>query len=119
MIASDGHLRLIDFGLSKILDKGERTNSVVGSPEYIAPEVLMKGGYGFEVDFWALGVLVYELLTGRTPFKSESSYETYDKIKNCDYSFSKSFDPIARDLIRGLLCQNPASRFKAADLRGH
>lgn len=63
MICETGHLKLIDFGLSKIMNQ-DRTFTVCGSPEYMAPEVLTKQGYGYSVDFWALGVLIYELYCG-------------------------------------------------------
>jgi serine/threonine protein kinase len=77
MIAQDGHIRLIDFGLSKVLKPSERAMTVLGSPEYIAPEILAKTGYGFAADYWSLGVVVYELVHGRTPFTAESAHETY------------------------------------------
>ena len=63
MICETGHLKLIDFGLSKILDE-DRTFTVCGSPEYMAPELLSKQGYSYSVDFWSLGVLIYELYSG-------------------------------------------------------
>jgi serine/threonine protein kinase len=63
MVCETGHLKLIDFGLSKILQE-DRTYTLCGSPEYMAPEVLTKQGYSFSVDYWALGVLIYELYCG-------------------------------------------------------
>ena len=67
MINSQGNVKLIDFGFSKILEKG-RTFTTIGSPEYLAPEVLMGKGYKLEVDWWGLGILLYELYCGQPPF---------------------------------------------------
>jgi serine/threonine protein kinase len=114
MIAKNGHIRLVDFGLSKRFENTDRTYTVVGSPDYIAPEILTKKGYGLKVDFWSLGVLIYELFSGRTPFKGDTSYETYSNIAAIDYSFNNSVEPITRDLIRGLLNPNPSARFSYA-----
>lgn len=87
MVAKDGHIKLIDFGLSKKMQsQKDRLYSLVGSPEYIAPEILSKQGYGSEVDFWSLGVLIYELVVGQPPFYSENTMETYKKISNLQFT---------------------------------
>lgn len=65
-----GYPKLIDFGLSKQLDtsSNEHTYTMCGTPEYLAPEVIMGVGYTQSVDWWALGILIYEMMVGRTPF---------------------------------------------------
>lgn len=67
LISGDGHIKLTDFGLAKKLKKGT-THSFVGTPEYLAPEVVMKTEYSFPVDWWSLGILIYEILFQATPF---------------------------------------------------
>lgn len=59
-----GYISLVDFGISKKLNVRERTFSIRGTPEYMAPEILNKGGYSFQVDWWALGTLTYEMVFG-------------------------------------------------------
>ena len=75
LIDSNGYLRLVDFSFSKVITK--RTFTLCGTPEYIAPEILKNDGHGFAVDWWALGILLYEMLTGITPFWAETPHEIY------------------------------------------
>ena len=73
LLGEDGYISLIDFGLAKILDgKKKVAHSLVGTAEYMAPEILDDKGYSFQVDWWTLGVLVYELIFGFTPFHAKS-----------------------------------------------
>jgi len=72
MINEDGYLVLIDFGLAKIVANDQTTTSFCGTPEYIAPEMVTGKGHGKPVDWWALGILIYEMLIGVTPFYNKS-----------------------------------------------
>lgn len=67
LIDIDGHLKLADFGLSKRMEIGELTNSFCGSPEYMSPEVLLSEGHTFPVDYYALGAILFEMITGLPP----------------------------------------------------
>jgi len=73
MVQEDGYLCLVDYGLSKILERNELAFSFVGCPEYIAPEILQEDGYSYPVDWWILGVLTYEMMTGFPPFYTGGS----------------------------------------------
>lgn len=78
LIDHEGHIKLIDFGLSKIAESfNEATKSVVGTPNYIAPEVLKKGVHAETIDFWSLGVIIYEMLTGYLPFLNNETRSKY------------------------------------------
>jgi len=116
MLDSHGYLNLVDFGLSKMLEIGERTYTICGTPMYIAPEVVQKTGHGHTADWWTLGVLIYELQMGFTPFSNEGkSDNTRTIFKNIvdpayHFRFTRSTPPGLRSLVRMLLSHNPLSR---------
>ncbi|XP_049313805.1 uncharacterized protein LOC105227351 [Bactrocera dorsalis] len=130
LITALGHIKLTDFGLSKMglmslatnlyegyIDSETRQFSdkqVYGTPEYIAPEVILRQGYGKPVDWWSMGIILYEFLIGCVPFFGETAEELFAHTVNDDIEWPDSEDwdvqPEAKDLITQLLQQNPRER---------
>jgi serine/threonine protein kinase len=118
LIAADGHIVLTDFGLSKqfapsFIGDSQKTNTFCGTAEYLAPEILRAEPYSFEVDFWSLGTLLYEFLTGITPFWAETHTDMYRRVLEDELAFPEGFDPITADFIDGLLQRDPSRRLGA------
>jgi serum/glucocorticoid-regulated kinase 2 len=118
-----GHIALCDFGLCKLNMKEEdRTNTFCGTPEYLAPELLLGRGYTKTVDWWTLGVLLYEMLTGLPPFYDEDTTEMYKKILEDPLRFPADIDRDARALLTRLLDREPTKRLGAngaAEIKSH
>ncbi|CEH18047.1 proliferation-associated serine threonine protein kinase [Ceraceosorus bombacis] len=120
-----GHIALCDFGLCKLnMGDSETTNTFCGTPEYLAPELLLGHGYTRAVDWWTLGVLLYEMLTGLPPFYSEDVNEMYRKILQDPLRFGDEVHSDARSLLTLLLNRNPAERLGsgpngAQDIKNH
>lgn len=114
-----GYLLLADFGLAKMVTKDELANSFCGTAEYLAPEMLTGTGHDYTVDWWALGILLYEMLVGIPPFFHRNKHRMYFLIKESPVNFP---DPVkhgieissaAKDLIKKLLEKNKKKRLGA------
>jgi len=108
-----GHVKLTDFGFAKELN--DMTWTLCGTPEYIAPEVIQNKGHSFSVDWWALGILIFEMLVGIPPFTDESQFGTYEKILEGHIIWPKFLeDRIEQDLISKLLRPDRTARLGGA-----
>ncbi|KAK2542942.1 hypothetical protein Q9966_003552 [Columba livia] len=112
ILDAEGYIKLVDFGFAKKIGSGQKTWTFCGTPEYVAPEVILSKGHDFSVDFWSLGILVYELLTGSPPFSGADQMMTYNLIlKGIEkLDFPKTITRRPEDLIRRLCRQNPTER---------
>jgi len=111
-----GHVALTDFGLSKQdIDKTGGATTFCGTAEYIAPELLQVRKYGKSVDWWSFGILLYEMMHGRTPFYDKNRKLMFYRIINVVPNFPQTFTPEACDCIRGLLTVNELERLGSGD----
>ncbi len=96
-----GNVRLTDFGLSKegVSDHSSGANSFCGTPEYIAPEVLLRQGHGRAVDWWSLGALLYEMITGLPPFYSRNRETMFEKIMKAELIFPNSVGEVQMSFV--------------------
>ena len=114
-LSSNLHIKIGDFGLATRVEyDGERKHTVCGTPNYIAPEILegRSNGHSYEVDYWAIGVIVYTLLIGKPPFETDDVKETYKKITANNYNFPSNvfISDIAKDFIKKILVLDPNKR---------
>ncbi|OZJ01583.1 Serine/threonine-protein kinase gad8 [Bifiguratus adelaidae] len=123
LIDYNGHIALCDFGLCKLnMGEAETTNTFCGTPEYLAPELLMGTGYTKAVDWWTLGVLLYEMMTGLPPFYDENTSEMYRKILQDELRFPDDMGESAKSLLKGLLTRDPNTRLGnngSQDIKSH
>ncbi|EAX90148.1 AGC family protein kinase [Trichomonas vaginalis G3] len=123
LVCKNGHIKLSDFGLAKKLlnYKGEltKTDTFCGIDEYIAPEMILGKPYGFELDWWCLGILMYELCFHETPFVGKNGKETYDRIMKEEPYFPAAMPEMPKNLIKLLLNKNPAKRANFETIRNH
>uniref|UniRef100_A0A8C6P4S1 Protein kinase C n=1 Tax=Nothobranchius furzeri TaxID=105023 RepID=A0A8C6P4S1_NOTFU len=111
LLDKDGHCKLADFGMCKEgIRDGAVTGTFCGTPDYIAPEILQEMMYGASVDWWALGVLLYEMLSGHAPFEAENEDDLFESILNEDIVYASWLSTEAVDILKAFLTRNPARR---------
>merc|ERR1711997_1161445 len=103
-----GYLKVTDFGFAKVVE--DRTFTLCGTPDYLAPEIVTGQGHGKGVDWWTLGILIYEMLASFPPFFDDEPIETYRKIIKCRLKFPRYFSHEAKELIKSLLRAKPTKR---------
>jgi len=110
-----GHIKLADFGLAKegISEPASGTKSLCGTPEYLAPEILQRKGHGTSADWWNLGMVIFEMLTGLPPWYTTNRDQLYERILHSQLKVPESVSPNAKLFIEGLLTRNPAKRLGA------
>ena len=122
LLDSEGHLKVTDFGFAKQIE--HRTYTLCGTPDYLAPEIILNKGHGKPVDWWALGVLCYEMLAGYPPFYDDDPMGTYQRILHGKLEFPSHFSRASRDLVKKLLQSDLSKRYGnlkggAKDIKAH
>ena len=115
LITASGHIKITDFGFLKVTK--EKTYTLCGTPEYLAPEIINKEGYDKRCDWWALGVLLFEMLVGRPPFQAASPFELYERILMIEVRYPSSLSADVRSLLEILLVKDPEQRASECEIR--
>ncbi|XP_074474042.1 serine/threonine-protein kinase N2 [Sebastes fasciatus] len=111
LMDADGYVRVADFGLCKEgMGHGDRTTTFCGTPEFLAPEVLTDNNYTRSVDWWGLGVLIYEMMVGESPFPGDDEEEVFDSIVNDEVRYPRFLSPASVSLLQKLLQKEPEKR---------
>ncbi|XP_065920460.1 calcium-independent protein kinase C-like [Dysidea avara] len=111
LLDQDGHVKVADFGMCKEnIANGKLTSTFCGTPDYIAPEILQEKDYGASVDWWALGVLMYEMMAGQPPFEADNEDELFESILHDDVLYPVWLSREATSILRGFLTKTPARR---------
>lgn len=126
LVSADGHLKLTDFGLSYygMVDRSVESNDkerqvTVGTPDYMAPEVIWQQAHSFTADYWSLGCIIYEFLVGLPPFHGKTPEKTFTNILRAKFDrecLEEDFSPEAMDIIDKLLCINPQERLGSTSI---
>ncbi|KAK4515758.1 60S ribosomal protein L35, L29 [Mucor velutinosus] len=109
LLDAQGHIKITDFGFAKYVP--DITWTLCGTPDYLAPEIIQSKGYSKAVDWWSLGVLIYEMLAGYPPFFDDDHLKLYEKILACKIKWPTYFDVNGKDLLKRLLTPDLTKRF--------
>ena len=118
LLNNGGRVLLADFGWSNFSD-GDVRKTFCGTPEYIAPEMLLKKGHDTRVDIWSIGVLMFELLAGYSPFVAKNNQDLYQNIRRLKIQWPKDMPPLAKNLIGKILKLNPLDRPSLQEILDH
>ncbi|XP_043492016.1 cAMP-dependent protein kinase catalytic subunit beta-like [Polistes fuscatus] len=109
LIEYTGYIRVTDFSFCKMIEG--RTWTLCGTPDYLAPEVVLSKGYGKAVDWWSFGVLIYEMNAGYPPFYASDPMKIYEKIVTCKYKYAHHFGDDLRDIVKNMLQVDLSKRY--------
>lgn len=110
LIDAHGYMKITDFGLSRMKVKQNDAKSICGTPEYLAPEIILKIGYGKPVDWWTLGNIIYEMLVGIPPFYTNNRQELFEKIKFMSPKYPNYLSSVSKNILDSLLRKDPSKR---------
>ena len=119
LLNEGGRVLLADYGWSNFNMEGDIRKTFCGTPEYIAPEMLMKKGHDTRVDIWSIGILMFELLSGYSPFVAKTNQELYQNIRRLKIQWPKDMPPLAKNLISKILKLNPLDRPTFDEILNH
>ncbi|KXJ29369.1 ribosomal protein S6 kinase-related protein [Exaiptasia diaphana] len=116
LLDKQGHIKIIDFGLSKLMSRNEKTNTICGTLQFMAPEVLKGEKYDYSVDWWALGIVMYVLLVGKYPYVATKDHDSQFKVlEETEFEFPDSLSTASVSLMNQLLQKDPKERLRSLD----
>ncbi|CAH8296049.1 unnamed protein product, partial [Schistosoma turkestanicum] len=119
LLDAEGHCKLADFGMCKEgMKPGRLTSTFCGTPDYIAPEILAELDYGFSVDWWALGVLMYEMMAGAPPFEGDTEQDLFNAISYEEVAYPSNLTTDAVDILSKFLVKSPSRRLGCVQMDG-
>lgn len=119
LLDMNGHCKLADFGMCKEgISDGRTTATFCGTPDYIAPEILQELDYGPSVDWWALGVLMYEMMAGQPPFEADNEDDLFDSILHDDVLYPVWLSKEATNILKAFMTKNPSKRLGCVEPQG-
>ncbi|KAF7251915.1 Protein kinase C eta type, partial [Varanus komodoensis] len=119
LLDHEGHCKLADFGMCKEgIHDGITTATFCGTPDYIAPEILQEMLYGPDVDWWAMGVLLYEMLCGHAPFEAENEDDLFEAILNDEIAYPTWLPEDAVEILKAFMTKNPKMRLGSSSMGG-
>ena len=120
LMDDEGSIKMCDFGVSRLITKGQMIQEQCGTPAYLAPEIIADQGYeGFYVDIWSLGILMYAMLQGTVPFKAQNLQELHAQIMKGSVNYPVQITDEARDLIDRMLVIIPNKRIQIPEILAH
>lgn len=116
MLSASGHIKIADFGMCKEdIFNGDKTTTFCGTPGYLAPEIIAERAYGKSVDFWSFGIMIFEMLTGESPFDSDDDEELFDMILNAPITYPAELSDASTSLLKGFLNRDENKRLGCGD----
>ena len=115
LLSEKGHLKLADFGSAKKLGTHQKTQTLAGTPQYIAPEILKGDPYSFAADWWSCGIFLHEMMVGKPPFSSSDRVELYKSVLRSSFRVPSYVSPRAKDLLYKLIEKDPDMRLGGSD----
>lgn len=130
LLDKDMKVKLTDFGTARLLEGSStpegpkydlltRSNSFVGTAEYVSPELLNDNYVDFRCDIWAFGCILFQMIAGKPPFKANNEYLTFQKVMKVQFAFTAGFPMVIRDLVKNILIKNPDRRLVIDQIKAH
>ena len=119
-MSEQGHIKFVDYGFAKQLKStNQKCHTNCGTPQYVAPEILMGIGHSFKADIWSLGVLIFEIQSGQTPFQAETVLQIFEKVNSCQVNYNWKIKSNLGELLDRIFVTDPEQRIGLPAIKQH